>query len=68
MKGMRAWHSRIYTCGNFIATTYDYTEEARERLIAKLAEIEREERELLDDYLCTSRKSPYIHTPLQVEV
>lgn len=51
-----------------MATTYDYTEEARERLIAELAGIEREERELLDDYLYTSRKSPYIHTPLQVEV
>lgn len=45
-------HSEISTYGNFMATTYDYTEEARERLIAELAALDREKiGELLDSYL-----------------
>ena len=42
----------IYTYGNCMATTYDYTEEARERLIAELAGLTLAEREeLLDEAL-----------------
>ncbi len=42
----------IYTYGNFAGTCYDYTEEARERLLAELAGLDREERdELLNNFL-----------------
>ena len=44
--------AEIYTYGNFAGTCYDYTEEAKERLLAGLAALDHEKREeLLDDYL-----------------
>ncbi len=42
----------IYTYGNFMATCYDYTEEARERLISEIANLDITLREeLLDEFL-----------------
>ncbi len=42
----------IYTYGNFMATCYDYTEEARERLISEIANLDITQREeLLDEFL-----------------
>ncbi len=44
--------SEIYTLGNFMATTYDYTQEARGRLMSKIPGLYKEKRkELLDNYL-----------------
>lgn len=44
----------IYTYGNYMATCYDYTEEARERLITEIASLDSESRgELLDEFILT---------------